>query len=232
MKKAKSVLVACVAMAAMASSSAQSQEAPETDSSQASLAARFNGLDANRDGRLTPQEYLGPRWRAWGRHARGESMTLEQCALAEAEDRQASGEAFSGAGGQSPEALCSIIDKGRDGGLSWGEFGAPAWEMFKRLDVNGDGFLTYAEYSANGMAPHRAAAAPPEPSAAVKAMIQRDLARSNAPGRMVASPDAGMAPAAQAGSPSGQGPLGEPGEPADEGSRLQGISSNIQNWLK
>lgn len=229
----KSALIAILAASLLGCGVARAQEQGEqaVDASDAELRARFASLDVNQDGRLSPQEYLGPRWRAWGRHAKGESISLAECALAEAEDRQFNGDAYSGSGAQSPQALCSIIDRSKDGSMSWGEFGSPAWEMFKSLDANGDGFLTYAEYSSHGYAPHRAASAPPEPSAAVKAMIQRDLARSNAPGRMVAgSSEQAAAPSYAA--PGVSASAGKPAENTDEASRLQGIANSIKNWMQ
>lgn len=229
-KKAFAAILAA-SLLACAGVGAQEQGEQPVDASDAELRARFAALDVNQDGRLSPQEYLGPRWRAWGRHAKGESMSLSECALAEAEDRQFNGDSYAGSGAQSPQALCSIIDRSKDGSMTWGEFGAPAWEMFKSLDANGDGFLTYAEYSSHGYAPHRAASAPPEPSAAVKAMIQRDLARSNAPGRMVAgSSDQAAAPSYAA--PGAPAATGRPPENTDESSRLQGIANSIKSWMQ
>jgi hypothetical protein len=204
---------AICAPAAAAAPSATSQ-APGGEAAK----ARFGELDANRDGALSNQEFLGPRWAAWGRHAAGEAMDPAACEAAEESDRKYRGEA---PGGVPSSMLCAMLGAKGGGSIGWTDFASPSWEFFKMADRDGDGSISWAEYQAVDRLPQRAAPMP-NPSEAVKARIAKDLAGSNA------SVKAPFGPALSTSTirPSA------PAEPPAERSRLDAIAEQVGSWLR
>jgi len=108
----------------------------------------FERRDANKDGKITKDEFPGPDEAFARLDANGDGAITP-------EELPAAGGRMGGRGGgnmdpaQRWQHMCQRLDKDGDGKISKEEFPGPA-EMFGRLDANGDGFLTQDEAQAAG----------------------------------------------------------------------------------
>lgn len=196
----------CLALAALAafalSASAQEQNPGRTQIPPDQYKQkRLADLDANKDGAVNADEYLASKRSQWSSLAKGDKMTVTDCSKSygdgKTEAKSASGRSWADRSKQS----CAKLDKNGDGQLTWEEFGSAQWGRFKNLDKNGDGQLDPKELASHptmrksgraAMESARASAASgqansnnpmatfPTPNEEQQALIQKDLAASNA----------------------------------------------------
>jgi Ca2+-binding EF-hand superfamily protein len=103
--------------------------------------ARFDGIDANQDGQISPDEFPGPSPMFATIDTNGDgALSAEELALG-------AGLGGRGARGGGPGARLQSMDANGDGQVSSEEFSGPE-QMFRMLDSNSDGFLSADEMRA------------------------------------------------------------------------------------
>lgn len=196
----------CLALAALASfalsAAAQEQNPGRTQIPPDQYKQkRLGDLDANKDGAVSPDEYLDSKRSKWSSLAKGDKMAVSECSKSygdgKAEAKSASGKSWADRSKQ----LCSKLDKNGDAQLTWEEFASAQWGRFKNLDKNGDGKLDPKELASQptmrksgraAMESAKVSAASGQggannpmatfaaPNEEQKALMQKDLASSNA----------------------------------------------------
>lgn len=105
----------------------------------------FDGMDADRDGRVSAAEHAAATKKMF------EMMDANRDGKITAAEMDAAQEKVTGkkaAGdGMSAADKIKVIDTDRDGSLSAGEHAAGSKSMFARMDANKDGYLSREEWS-------------------------------------------------------------------------------------
>jgi Ca2+-binding EF-hand superfamily protein len=151
---APAVAVLALGSSAIAQAPAQPKPVARADYVK-TLDSRFNGIDANHDGKITKEELTAQQQRelqqAKAKIAQQLQAKFKQ--LDTNKDGQLSLQEFMAAApplrtAESPEQMIARLDSNHDGRITADEFRAPELAKFNRVDANHDGVVTPDEMKA------------------------------------------------------------------------------------
>ena len=144
----------------------------------------FKNLDTNADGKISPDEFLANKRKAWTLYSQNETMSIESCAqsmvnlsIASAQNQDVNNDPILL---DISKKYCQKLATVHDGKITWNDYAHDVWTQFKILDKNHDGFLSFDEFSSPVTPFLKKGPQPQAPSPQLEAKMRADLAQSNA----------------------------------------------------